>query len=334
MENKAFSFNGALAQYLHNLLMDCRLEEERVDDNLLLESLIDKATQLNNQTVAVAAAEDPEVIEAVMDALERNLANFILIGDKDKINTIINVNHHRNNGNKQLTIVHADSNILAAEIAVKAVKKNEATVLMKGNLPTSVILKAVLNKEYGLRTGNVLSHVAVFEVPDFERLIMVTDAAMNIAPDLEQKAQIISNAAALARAIGIDNPKVAPVAAVEVVNPSMPVTIDAAALTVMNQRGQIPGCIVDGPLGLDNAVSGLAAEHKGIHSEAAGKADILMVPSIEVGNVLYKSLIYFAKAKVGAVIAGAKAPIVLTSRADSAESKLYSLALALCSVTK
>ncbi|PAE43889.1 phosphate butyryltransferase [Bacillus sp. 7884-1] len=302
---------------------------------MLLESLIYKATQLDGNTVAVAVAEDEEVIEAVIEALNRNLANFILFGDKEKIKMIVNVkNKGQQKSNKKLTIVHADSNEMAAELAVKAVSTKEATVLMKGNIPTSSLLKAVLNKEYGLRTGNILSHVAVFEVPDFDRFTIVTDAGMNIAPELEQKAQIIKNAAALARAIGIEYPKVAPLAAVEVVNPAMQATIDAAALSVMNKRGQITGCIVDGPLALDNAVSALAAEHKGIQSEVAGRADILLVPTIEVGNVLYKSLTYFAKAKVGAVIAGAKAPIVLTSRADSAESKLYSLALAICSVTK
>jgi phosphate butyryltransferase len=302
---------------------------------LLLESLIDKATQLEGNTVAVAVAEDEEVLEAVIEALNLNLADFILFGDKEKINTILNVNHlDSKKGSKKLSVIHADSNALAAELAVRAVSNKEATVLMKGNIPTSVLLKAVLNKEFGLRTGNVLSHVAVFEVPDFDRFTIVTDAGMNIAPDLEQKAQIVKNAATLARAIGIEYPKVAPIAAVEVVNPVMQATVDAAALSMMNKRGQITGCIVDGPLALDNAVSALAAEHKGIHSEVAGRADILLVPTIEVGNVLYKSLIYFAKAKVGAVIAGAKAPIVLTSRADSAESKLYSLALAICSVTK
>ncbi|MEH6991552.1 phosphate butyryltransferase [Neobacillus drentensis] len=302
---------------------------------MLLESLIYKATQLDGNTVAVAVAEDEEVIEAVIEALNRNLANFILFGDKEKIKMIVNVkNKGQQKSNKKLTIVHAESNEMAAELAVKAVSTKEATVLMKGNIPTSSLLKAVLNKEYGLRTGNILSHVAVFEVPDFDRFTIVTDAGMNIAPELEQKAQMIKNAAALARAIGIECPKVAPIAAVEVVNPAMQATIDAAALSVMNKRGQITGCIVDGPLALDNAVSALAAEHKGIQSEVAGRADILLVPTIEVGNVLYKSLIYFAKAKVGAVIAGAKAPIVLTSRADSAESKLYSLALAICSVIK
>jgi phosphate butyryltransferase len=301
---------------------------------LLLDSLIDKATQLNSVTVAVAAAEDTDVIEAVLDAVDRNLANFLLFGDKEKIQAIIDEKKREMASNKQLKIVHADSKTSAAELAVQAVSGKEATVLMKGNIQTNIILKAVLNKEYGLRTGNVLSHVAVFEIPGFNRYTIVTDAAMNIDPNLEQKAQIIKNAVSIAHSIGIENPKVAPLAAVEVVNPAMQATIDAAALTMMNRRGQISGCIVDGPLGLDNAVSSLAAEHKGIRSEVAGKADILLVPAIEVGNVLYKSLIYFANAKVGAVIAGAAAPIVLTSRADSAESKLYSLALAICSVNK
>lgn len=302
---------------------------------MLLESLINKATQLKGNTVAVAVAEDEEVIEAVTEAINRNLADFILFGNHEKINTLLKLNHKdQQTSNKKITVVHADSNKMAAELAVMAVSKNEATVLMKGNIPTSLLLKAVLNKEYGLRTGNVLSHVAVFEVPGYDRFTIITDAGMNIAPNLEQKAQMIKNAATLARAIGIEYPKVAAIAAVEVVNPAMQATIDAAALTVMNKRGQITDCIVDGPLALDNAVSALAAEHKGIQSEVAGRADILLVPTIEVGNVLYKSLIYFAKAKVGAIIAGANAPIVLTSRADTAESKLYSLALAICSVNQ
>ncbi|MEH7178664.1 phosphate butyryltransferase [Neobacillus vireti] len=302
---------------------------------MLLESLIDKATQLEGNTVAVAVAEDEEVIEAVIEAINRNIANFILFGNKEKINTILNQNiQYPITSDKNLTVVHADSNALAAEQAVRAVSNKEATVLMKGNIPTNVLLKAVLNKEYGLRTGNILSHAAVFAIPGFERFTIVTDAGMNISPDLEEKAQIIRNATALAKAIGIEYPKVAPLAAVEVVNLSMQATVDAAALTVMNKRGQISGCIIDGPLALDNAVSVLAAEHKGIQSEVAGRADILVVPTIEVGNVLYKSLIYFAKAKVGAIITGARAPIVLTSRADSAESKLYSLALAICSAAE
>ncbi len=299
-----------------------------------LQSLLNQATQYKEATVAVAAAEDHEVLQAVHMAVEKEIAKFILFGDKDKILQILNEVAPQLSSHQDIEIHHTSSVKEAAELAVKAVKDNKANALMKGNISTSVILKAVLNKEFGLRTGNVLSHVAVFEVPDFDRFTIVTDAAMNIAPDLQQKAQILQNAVGIAKSIGIQIPKVAPIAAVEVVNPAMQATLDASALTVMNQRGQIKDCIIDGPLALDNAVSLEAAEHKGIKSDVAGQADILLVPNIETGNALYKSMIYFAKAKVGAVIAGAKAPIVLTSRADSAESKLYSLALAICSSTK
>ncbi|PLR76433.1 phosphate butyryltransferase [Bacillus sp. V3-13] len=299
-----------------------------------LDSLLTKASRIEDQTVAVAAAEDEQVIEAVVGAIERNLASFLLFGDKEEIVSILHKIDPGAVKSSKIKIVHARSKAIAAENAVKAVKLNEANVLMKGNVPTATILKAVLNKEYGLTTGSVLSHVAVFEVPGYERFAIITDTGMNIAPDLQQKADIIKNAVEIARQIGIDTPKVAPLAALETVNPAMQATLDAAALTVMNKRGQIAGCIVDGPLALDNAISMFAAEHKGISGQVAGQADILLVPTIEAGNILYKSLIYFAKAKVGAVIAGAKAPIVLTSRTDSAESKLYSLALALCSASK
>lgn len=299
-----------------------------------LDSLISMASQDGRKTVAVAAAEDSEVLEAIAKAVDLKLADFLLYGDEGEIERMIAAEHPVLAASSGVKIISAPNHTIAAEMAVKAVKNKEADVVMKGNIPTAVILKAVLNKEYGLRTGAVLSHVAVFEVPGYDRFTIVTDAAMNISPDVEQKAQIIKNAVEVAHSIGIDMPKVAPLAAVEVINPAMQATVDAASLTMMNKRGQIPGCIVDGPLALDNAVSQIAAEHKGIKSEVAGKADILLVPAIEVGNVLYKSLIYFANAKVGAVIAGAKAPIVLTSRADTAESKLYSLALALCSASK
>jgi phosphate butyryltransferase len=299
-----------------------------------LDSLIKKASQKVRMTVAVAAAEDAEVLQAIAEAVKIDLADFLLFGNGEEIEKILSVQHPELIGHKGIKIHTAPDNNIAAELAVKAVKGNEANVLMKGNLPTASILKAVLNKEYGLRTGAVLSHVAVFEIPGKNKFTIITDAAMNIAPDLEQKAQIIKNAVGVARSIGIEIPKVAPLAAVEVVNPAMQATLDAAALTLMNKRGQIRDCIIDGPLALDNAVSHEAAEHKGIRSDVAGDADILLVPAIEVGNALYKSLIYFANAKVGAVIAGAKAPIVLTSRADTAESKLYSLALALCSAAK
>ncbi|MEI5908157.1 phosphate butyryltransferase [Bacillus spongiae] len=296
-----------------------------------LQSLLDQATRVSEATVAVAAAADKEVLEAVSMAVEQKLAKFLLFGHKDEVETLMKEHVPHLITHEDITIKDVSSAKAAAEEAVKAVATNEATALMKGNIATAVILKAVLNKEFGLRTGNVLSHVAVFEVPGFDRLTILTDAAMNIHPTLEQKAQISQNAVKVARSIGIDQPKLAPIAAVEVVNPAMEATLDAAALTQMNARGQLKDCIVDGPLALDNAISMQAARHKGIQSEVAGQADILLVPNIETGNALYKSLVYFANAKVGAVIAGAKAPIVLTSRADSSESKLYSLALAICS---
>lgn len=290
-----------------------------------------EAAKIKGQSVAVASAEDEEVIEAVAEAINRDLAHFMLFGQKDEIELLLDKKGIKK---EMVQIIQSRSQQQAAELAVRAVHQNEASVLMKGHISTSILLKAVLNKEYGLRTGRVLSHVAMFDIPGFSKAVFVTDAAMNIEPDLQQKEQIVVNAINVARSIGVSVPKVAAIAAVEVVNSSMKATLDAAALTMMYKRGQIQNCVIDGPLALDNAVSLLAAQHKGITSEVAGQVDILLVPSIEAGNVLYKSLIYFAKAKVGAVIAGAKAPIVLTSRSDSSESKLYSLALALCSSEK
>ncbi|PHF00627.1 phosphate butyryltransferase [Bacillus wiedmannii] len=297
-----------------------------------LEHLIDQVAGQPKKTVAVAVAEDHEVIEAVAKAIKLQLAQFRLYGNQEKIMGMLQ--EHGLQTSEHIEVIAAASSAEAAELSVKAVRNGEADVLMKGNIPTANILKAVLNKEWGLRKGSALSHVAAFEVPNYDRLIFVTDAAMNIAPDVTQKAAIIQNTVEVAQAIGIDLPKVAPIAAVEVVNPAMQATIDAAMLTQMNRRGQIKNCVVDGPLALDNAVSQIAAEHKGIVSDVAGKADILLVPTIEAGNVLYKSLVYFADAKVGAMIAGAKAPIVLTSRADSAETKVYSLALAVTTASK
>ncbi|WP_453995131.1 phosphate butyryltransferase [Bacillus nitroreducens] len=299
-----------------------------------LKDLLESAAGQPLISVAVAAAEDEEVLEAVIDAVNHKLATFLLYGNQEKINKILTAKNEKIMASVGVEVVHTESRDEAAKAAVSAVHSGEANVLMKGNIPTSTLLKAVLNKEFGLRTGNVLSHVAVFEVPGFDRFVMVTDAAMNIAPGLQEKVQILNNAVGVANSIGIDVPKVAPIAAVEVVNPAMQATLDAAALTQMNHRGQIQNCIVDGPLALDNAISIHAAEHKRITSAVAGQADILLVPTIEVGNALYKSLVYFAKAEVGAVIAGARAPIVLTSRADSAKSKLYSLALAVCTARK
>ena len=217
----------------------------------------------------------------------------------------------------------------AAAKAVSLVKTGEADALMKGIMDTAVLLKAALNKETGINAGRLVSHVAVMELPTYHKLLMVTDAAINIAPDIPAKLDIIANAAEAAHAIGIPNPKVALLAAVEKVNwEKMPCTAEAAIITQMNRRGQVKGCLVDGPLALDNAVSAESARIKKIDSEVAGDADILVVPDIEAGNVLYKSLVDLGRAKCAAIVMGAAAPVVLTSRADTAETKLASIALA------
>ena len=295
-----------------------------------LDSLIRKASSSTRiPIVAVAAAADRWVLEAVSKAITEEMASFILFDDEEQIHALLKREFPHLLATENVKIHHSVDATEAAVQSVKAVSVGHAHVVMKGNLATSIILRAVLNSEYGLRTGKILSHVAAFEVPGYNRLLFITDAAMNIAPDLEEKAQIIRNAIAAAHACGVQKPLVAPLAAVETINPAMVSTTDAASLFMMNKRGQITGCLVDGPLALDNAVSIQAAEQKGITGDAAGKADILLVPDIEAGNILYKSLMYFANAKVGAIIQGAKAPIVLTSRADSAETKVYSLALAI-----
>ncbi|MFD1926612.1 phosphate butyryltransferase [Sporosarcina siberiensis] len=298
---------------------------------MTLDSLIVKAASHKSTVVAVASAADMDVLEAVVYAIQKNLASFLLFDDEHKLKVLIEEQFPLLKDNPKVSIQHVSSTTDAASNAVRAVSKGKADVLMKGNISTSIILKEVLNKEYGLRTGNILSHVAAFEVSGYDRLLFITDAAMNISPDLITKAQIIRNAVAAAHSCGVLEPIVAPLAAIETVNPAMIHTTDAASLVVMNRRGQIAGCIIDGPLALDNAISPKAALHKGIVGETAGKADILVVPNIEAGNILYKSLVYFANAKVGGIIQGARAPIVLTSRADSAESKVYSLALAILS---
>lgn len=294
-----------------------------------LDALVERTASCGTRVVSVACAADSEVLEAVEKAIMKGIASFLLFDNEERLRQTIRDRFPELDGHPYITLIHTDSMDVAADESVRAVSSGRAQVLMKGNLPTALILKAVLNGEYGLRTGKVLSHVAAFEVDGYDRLLFVTDAGMNIAPTLEEKAQIIRNSVAVARACGVDMPIVAPLAAIETINPAMTPTTDAAALVVMNQRGQIKDCIVDGPLALDNAVSIESAKHKGITSETAGRADVLVVPSIEAGNILYKSLMYFAKAKVGGIIQGARAPIVLTSRSDSADSKLYSLALAI-----
>ncbi|WP_051271152.1 phosphate butyryltransferase [Shimazuella kribbensis] len=290
------------------------------------QEILAKAESLPPVTVAVAAADDQEVLEAVLDAKKHGIAQFQLYGKQKEIERICKEIGLVLGG--QESIVDTSSIQAACSGAVTAVREGKADVVMKGMVQTADFLRAILHKEKGLRSGRVLSHVASFEVPGYNRLIHVTDPALNVAPTLPEKFQIVENMIDLCYALGCDEPKIAALAAVEVVNPNMQATLDAAALAQMNRRKQLRGAVIDGPFALDNAISVEAAAHKGIDSPVAGLADVLLVPDIEAGNILYKSMVYFANAKIGALVLGAKAPIVLTSRADSAEAKLYSIALA------
>ncbi len=281
--------------------------------------------------IAVAVAQDEEVLLAVSNAANMGIVCPILTGDEAEIRRIA---ARLGISLEGMRIIDVPEKVEACRVAVQLVHDGEADVVMKGIVDTSVILKAVLDKDIGLRDAPVLSHVAIFGVPGFDRLLYVTDAAMCIAPDVEQKAHIIGNAVKVAHALGNEKPVVSCLCAVEKVNPKMQATLDAAELVERNKRGEIEGCTVCGPLALDNAISEAAAKHKGITDPNAGKADILLVPFIEAGNIFYKSLTYMAKAKSAGMIVGAKAPVVVTSRADSDETKLNSIALAIAVASK
>ncbi|MFC3039012.1 bifunctional enoyl-CoA hydratase/phosphate acetyltransferase [Virgibacillus xinjiangensis] len=283
--------------------------------------------------VAVAHAADQGILRAVKKALELNLCEFLLVGDEVDIAAAAQ-QAELDILQAGITIRHVGRTESVAGEAVAAVAEEEAQLVMKGSLPTKNLLRAVLDKNRGLRTGKVLSHTALFEIPALDRLLLLSDAALNITPSLKEKEQIIHNSVEVARGIGMTTPKVALLAPVETVDESMQSTMDAALLTQMYRRGQISGCVVDGPLAFDIAISTEAADQKGIVSDVAGKADVLIVPTIEAGNMLYKSFIYTGRAQVASIISGAKVPVVLTSRSDSAQSKLNSLMLGLASADK
>jgi phosphate butyryltransferase len=276
----------------------------------------------------LAAAQDQHSLGAVLKAWKENIVEPILVGDIESIQNICLSNNYDISG---LRIIHEPDLLKSVEMSVKMVSNKQADVLMKGMIGTSSLLKGVLNKEWGLRTGNLLSHFAMFEVDTYHKVIAVTDVAMNIAPNLKEKIAIVNNSVSCLLRLGYKMPKVAVLGAVEMVNENMEATLHAALLSKMNQRDQIRNCIIDGPLAFDNAVSIESARHKGIKSEVAGDTDLLLMPDIEVGNVLYKSLVFFAKAKVASIILGASAPIVLTSRSDSEQAKFDSILLAAAS---
>lgn len=295
------------------------------------EEVIKFAKERGPKVISVACCQDKEVLLAVEMARKEGIANAILVGDIEKTEVIakeigIDLSNYE--------LMNIEDLTEASRKAVELVSTGKADMIMKGIVDTSIVLKAVLDKEIGLRTGKVLSHVAVFDVNGFDRLFFITDAAMNLAPDVAAKKQIIENSVGVAHALDIEKPNVACICAKEKVNPKMKDTVDAAELQEMYERGEIEGCVVGGPFALDNAVSEEAASHKGVTHPGAGKADILLVPDIEAGNVLYKSMVFFAQAKNAGVIVGAKAPVILTSRADTEETKLNSIALGVLMAAK
>ena len=289
------------------------------------EELVAKVKNFEMKKVSVAVAQDSAVIEAVRIAKDRGIADAILVGDEDKIKAVA---AGMNTDISDFEIVDVKDDIEASLTAVKLVRDGVADMYMKGLLQTKDFLKSVLNKEVGLRTGSALSHVCVFDVAGWDHLMFLTDVAFIPYPTLEDKVAMINNVLPIVNACGVTNPKVAPLAAVEVVNPKMPCTVEAAELTRMNKEGEITGCIVDGPLSLDLAIEPEAAMHKGATDRAIqGDADILLFPDIHAGNLVYKAMVHTADVINGNMLTGTKAPVILTSRSDSAEVKVNSLAL-------
>lgn len=290
-----------------------------------LEDLILIAKGKPKRRIVVAAAADLPVLEAVKRACDMNIVEAYLVGNLEEINNIADsIGFKRDN---YTVIIENDPN-LACIKAVELIKAGNAEILMKGLVPTAPLLKAVLNKEKGLRNRDTLSHFALFQTSFYHKLIGVTDAAMNISPNLEEKVSIIENAVEVMNKLGIECPKVAVLAPLETVNDKISSSVDAASLTRMNKENHLKNCNVFGPLALDNAVSKEAAKHKGIISDVAGDADILLTPDLNSGNILYKSLTFLSDGIAAAIVTGSTAPIVLTSRADSELNKLYSIALA------
>ena len=283
------------------------------------DELIRAAAGFPRVKIAVAAAEDLDIIAVASRCAD--IADFIFIGGGKKIEGLFREAGEKISGE----IIDAGDHAASAARAVELVKTGRAQNLMKGLLHTSVFLKAILNKETGLNKGNLISQITVFEKAD--GLQLLTDCAVNIKPELNEKKQIIENAAELARALGIETPKAAVLAAVEVVNPNMPATLDAALLAAMSRRGQIKGCVVDGPLALDNALNIEAARRKGIDSLVAGSADILVAPDIEAGNMLGKALVFWAGKKAASAIAGTGTPVIMTSRTETIENKILTVML-------
>jgi phosphate butyryltransferase len=272
--------------------------------------------------MAVAAAEDEAVLSAVYEAYKRGIVTPLLCGNEQKIKQLADT---LGIDISPFEIIGCATVTESIASAVALVRENRCAILMKGLVQTADLLRAVLDKETGLRGDSILSHVSVLDSPILKRRFLLTDAAMITYPDLKMKAAIIKNAVLAANGLGMQNPKVAVLAAVETVNPDMPATLDAAALTLMNRRGQLTGCVVDGPLAMDLALSQEAAVHKNVVSEVAGHADILLVPNIDAGNIVLKTFTHGGNCLFGGLVMGAKVPVLINSRSDTVESKLFSI---------
>ena len=288
------------------------------------EQILEQAKKAGPARFVVAQAADGTILEALAQARSAGFANPVLVGRREEIEAAA---RERAVDLKGWQVVESPTQNEAAAEAVRCVARGDGDILVKGLLPSADLLRAVLSKSNGFTTGRTLSHVGVFRFTGSDRFYFVTDAALSIAPDFHLKIDIVQNAVDLAHRLGIAQPIVAILCAIETVNPEMPATVDAASLSKMADRGAIKGARVEGPLALDNAVSVEAARHKGITSELAGRADILVAPNIEAANILYKALIFFARAEEAGIVMGARAPFVLASRSDSVRNKLYSMAL-------
>ncbi len=278
-------------------------------------------------TLVVAAARDENIFNAVLQARNTGLVDVIMTGNEREIRETFEKNGYDLSG---ITLYDAEDDRRAAELAVNFIKNDDAQILMNGEESYngfSIVLRAVINKTSGIRRGKIMSHISLFELDNYPKLISITDTVLNVAPNLQAKAAIVSNAVFFMRRLGVEIPKVAALAAIEVVNEAMKATIDAALLSKMSQRGQLKNCIVDGPLAFDNAISRESAIHKGIINDVSGDADILLAPDIETANVMYQTFVFFANAKVASITLGASAPIVFTTKLDSLETRVTGILL-------
>lgn len=289
-----------------------------------LEQLMSEARTVGPKMVAVALPHEQEILLAAGDAEREGIANFTLVGDRSLIRQL--AADYDIDITRMMVIEEAEPEA-AARKTMELLRLGHADLAMKGKIETGAFLRAAFDREAGLRAGRLFTHVGVFEMPGFDRLLFVTDAGVVVAPTLQQKVEIVQNAIMVAQRLGIEAPKVAILAATEMVNPKIPTTLDAANLAKMADRGQIQGGLVDGPLALDNAISRESAEIKGITGPVAGCADILVTPDVEAGNMLSKAISYFAKGRMAGVVVGGKSPLIVASRSDPHEVKLMSIAL-------